>query len=386
MKLHQKLKQTFTIKQILKDHWNTFLSLGYELRPSIIKNVNKVIHCGDPSLGYALYSCPHCGKIKYVPFRCKSRFCNTCGASYVSKRAKSISSKLINCKHRHLVFTIPSELRKFFRLDRSLLDVLFKASSQTLFAWFHKLNKSEQFTPGFISTLHTFGRDLKWNPHIHMILTEGASGNHTVWRSIPHIPFSMLRRRFQATLLDLFHQHLGSSFYSLKSTLFTAYKEGFYVYAKKEKHSIAKNSIDYIVRYTGKPAMAQSRILDYDGNLVTFYYDRHEDGQRVTEKLNAIDFIKRLIVHIPDEQFKMVRYYGLYAKKHKHSSKLFLLTPLSKKKFWQTHSDWRMQILLAFGTDPLRCSCGSILQLVDVFIPKTSPLLDYIPPPTYNLS
>lgn len=60
-----------------------------------------------------------------------------------------------------LFFTIPSELRKFFRLDRSLLDVLFKTSSQTLFAWFHNLNKSEHFIPGFIATLHTFGRDLK---------------------------------------------------------------------------------------------------------------------------------------------------------------------------------------------------------------------------------
>lgn len=386
MTLHKRLKQTFTIKQILKDHWDNFLALGYDLRPSIIKNVQKVIHCGDPSLGYALYSCSHCGKIKHVPFRCKSRFCNTCGASYVSKRAKSISSKLINCKHRHLVFTIPAELRKFFRLDRSFLDLLFKASSQTLFAWFHKLNKSEYFTPGFISTLHTFGRDLKWNPHIHMILTEGASGNHTVWRHIQHIPFAMLRRRFQTTLLHLLHEYLGQNFYSLKSFLFDRYKDGFYVYAKKEKSSIVKNSIDYIVRYTGKPAMAQSRILDYDGQFVTFYYQRHEDGKRVTEKISAIDLIKRLIIHIPDEHFKMVRYYGLYAKQHKHSSKLFRLTSSSKKKFWQMHSNWRMQILLAFGTDPLRCSCGHTLELLDIFIPKSSPLLDYIPPPPYTLS
>lgn len=381
MKLKQRLKQTFTIKQIFKDHWQSFLSLGYDLRPSILKNVQKVIHCGDPSLGYALYHCLDCGKIKHVPFRCKSRFCNTCGASYVSNRAQNISTKLINCKHRHLVFTIPSELRKFFRLDRSLLHVLFKASSQTLFAWFHNLNKSEYFTPGFIATLLTFVRDLKWNPHIHMILTEGASGNHTVWRHIHHIPFKMLRLRFQATLLDLLHQHLGSSFYQLKSTLFSNYKEGFYVYAKKEKHSIVKNSIEYIVRYTGKPAMAQSRIINYDGTLVTFYYERHQDGQRITETISAIDFIKRLIIHIPDEQFKMVRYYGLYAKKHKHSSKLFLLTPLSKKKFLEAHSDWRMRILLAFGTDPLQCSCGSKMVLLDIFIPSKSPLLDYFPPP-----
>lgn len=379
-------KRSFTIKEILSDHWDSFLALGYDLRPAIIKNVEKVIHCGDPSLGHALYICSQCNKIKYVPFRCKSRFCNTCGATYVSQRAKNISFKLINCSHRHLVFTIPEELRNFFRKDRSLLDILFKASSQTLFAWFHNLNKSEHFTPGFISTLHTFGRDLKWNPHIHMILTEGASGDHTVWRHIKHIPFTMLRRRWQANLLSLLHQKLGARFYSLKSKLFYNYKDGFYVYAKKEKKSIVKDSIDYIVRYTGKPPMAQSRILDYDGNFVTFYYERHEDGKRVTEKLTAIDFIKRLIVHIPDEQFKMVRYYGLYAKKHKHHSKFFLLVSKQKKRFQEKFSNWRNRLLLAFGIDPLRCSCGNTMELLDIFIPKKSPLLDYRPPPLYNIS
>lgn len=378
--------KSFTIKQILSDHWDEFLSLGYDLRPAIPKNVEKVIHCGNPSFGHALYFCDHCHKFKYVPFRCKSRFCNTCGATYVAERAKSISSKLINCKHRHLVFTIPSELRNFFRFDRSLLDVLFQASSQTLFAWFHKLNKSEHFTPGFISTLHTFGRDLKWNPHIHMILTEGASGNKTIWRHFHHIPFPMLRKRWQATLLNLLHKKLGSRFYSLKSQLFRSFREGFYVYAKKEKSSIAKNSVNYIVRYTGKPAMAQSRIIDYDGNFITFYYDRHEDGKRVTEKLSAFDFIKRLIIHIPDEQFKMVRYYGLYAKKHKHSSMFFQLISPEKKRFWKRHSNWRARMLIAFAVDPLACSCGHTMELVRIFIPKGSPLLAYLPPPAYNIS
>ena len=378
--------KSFTIKQILADHWANFLTLGYELRPAILKNVEKVIHCGDPAFGHALYFCDDCNKFKYVPFRCKSRFCNTCGSTYVSERALNISSKLFNCNHRHLVFTIPSELRNLFRHDRSLLNVLFQASSKTLFDWFHKMNKAEHFTPGFISTLHTFGRDLKWNPHIHMILTEGASGNNTIWRHIRHIPFTMLRKRWQATLLDLLHKKLGSRFYSVKSKLFLSFKAGFYVYAKKEKDSIAKNSINYIVRYTGKPAMAQSRIIDYDGNFITFYYDRHEDGKRVIEKLSAIDFIKRLIIHIPDEQFKMVRYYGLYAKKHKHSSKFILLLSPEKKRFLKRHSNWRARILIAFGIDPLRCSCGNTMELVNIFNPKKSPFLDYIPPPSYNIS
>lgn len=39
------------------------------------------------------------------------------------------------------------------------------------------------------------------------------------------------------------------------------------------------------------------------------------------ETIHAYDFIKRLIIHIYDKYFNVVRHYGLYAKKHKFSSK-----------------------------------------------------------------
>ena len=179
---------TIKIKDIFADHWDAFLLEGYPIRPAVLKNVDKIISCGEPSMGYALYFCDHCEKFKYVSFTCKSRFCNSCGAKYIQDRAASISSKLIRCKHRHIVFTIPEELRSFFRGDRALLDVLFKAAADTILQWFYKMNKSENFKPGFISTLHTFGRDIKWNPHIHMIITEGASGIKTPWRKISFFP------------------------------------------------------------------------------------------------------------------------------------------------------------------------------------------------------
>ncbi|CAK7011071.1 MAG: hypothetical protein TIS_02162 [Tissierella sp.] len=215
--------------------------------------------------------------------------------------------------------------------------------------------------------MHTFGRDLKWNPHIHMLLTEGASGTKTVWKKISHFPFNMLRKLWQATLLNLLHQRLGDSFYRLKYSLFKTYSDGFYVYTKPNIGSNSSEAIKYIIRYTGRPAMAQSRILDYDGQFVTFYYNRHEDNQHVTEKIHDFEFIKRLIIHIPDEQFKMIRYYGLYTKKYIHSSKLYLLDSLEKKHFKKKHSHWRARLLLAFGIDPLCCSCEHTMKLVDIF-------------------
>lgn len=372
------------IKDIFADHWNNFVAQGYPIRSVVFKNVYKIINCGDPSMGHALYYCEHCNKFKYVAFSCKSRFCNSCGAKYIQDRAESIFSKLIRCTHRHIVFTIPQELRIFFLRDRTLLHLLFKASADTIFKYFYKLNKLENFKPGFISILHTFGRDLKWNPHIHMLLTEGASGSKSVWRKVKHIPFIMLRKRWQATILSFLHKQLGASFYSLKTNLFKSYPQGFYVYAKPNMDSNSLDTVKYIIRYTGRPAMAQSRILDYDGQFVTFYYDRHEDNQRITEKVHALDFIKRLIIHIPDEQFKMIRYYGLYAKEYIHSSLLYRFDSKEKKQFRKKHSHWRARLLLAFGIDPLCCSCGNKMELIEIFNPGKNLYLDNLSLHLYN--
>ena len=378
------MNKTFKIKDIFTDHWDAFLEEGYPIRSAVLKDVEKIIKCGDPSMGHALYHCEHCDKFKYVYFTCKSRFCNSCGAKYTQDRASSITSKLIDCKHRHIVFTIPEELRIFFRKDRSLLNLFFRASADTVLSWFYNQNKSENFKPGFVSTMHTFGRDLKWNPHIHMLLTEGASGNKTIWKRVSHILFNMLRKRWQATILSFLHEELGPSFYSLKSYLFKNYPKGFYVYANPNVNSKSSEAIKYIIRYTGRPAMAQSRILNYDGEFVTFYYDRHEDKKRVTEKIHAFEFIKRLIIHIPDEQFKMIRYYGLYAKKYTHSSKLYLIDSTAKKHFRKKHSHWRARLLLAFGVDPLCCSCGKTMELVGVFRFGGNPYIENISSPLYN--
>ena len=49
--------------------------------------------------------------------------------------------------------------------------------------------------------------------------------------------------------------------------------------------------IKYIGRYLGKPVIATSRIDSYDGEFVTFHYNRHEDEKLVTETLPVLDFM-----------------------------------------------------------------------------------------------
>jgi hypothetical protein len=366
------LSSKFTIKQIFHDHWDDFLNNYPNVRSVVIDEVEKSMECGNPAKGYALYFCEHCFKFKHVPFRCKSRFCNTCGTSYQMDRSFSISSKLINCKHRHIVFTIPEELRIFFRKDRDLLNILFKASAQVMLDWFFAQNKSQNFIPGIVSSLHTFGRDLKWNPHIHMLVTEGGSGNFSVWRHVKHFPFVMLRKKWQTTLLFYMEEALGKSqFRNLKNKLYSAHPEGFYVHAPSSDFNSPNTVANYITRYIGRPAMAQSRIIHYDGSFVTFWYQRHEDNKRIEETLHAHDFIKRLIIHIPQKHFHMLRYYGLYARNHKFQDKFIRLLSSSQVKARRFFKRWAFRIEQSFGFDPTKCSCGNYMNFLYIYIPSS---------------
>lgn len=380
----------FTIKQIFNDHWDNFVIRNPELdiRQVVFDEVEKIINCGNPDYGYALYVCDHCKKFVKVPFRCKSRFCNTCGVKYAQDRSFSMTKKSIRCKHRHIVFTMSDKLWPYFQKYRDLLDGLFEAASSSILSWFYELNKSQNFTPGIMCTLHTFGRDLKWNPHIHMLCTEGGAGNTEVFRIVKHINFKALRSRWQKLLLDYLQNNLPEKelieFKLLKNQIYKEYNNGFYVYAKPDNISSINKTINYVVRYTGRPAMAQSRIIDYDGTYVTYYYERHEDGKRIEEKVHAYEFIKRLILHIPNKNFKVVRYYGIYAKTHKQADKIFKLLNKSQIEIRNQLRKWNISIELSFGYDPTICNCGGNLIFFELKI-KDPELLKSPRLPLYNL-
>lgn len=354
------------LQQIFTDYYE---EIEYILHPrkTEMENIDKMIHCGDPSFGGAMYGCPHCGKLKFVPFRCHSRFCPTCGNKYTMDRTTSMSFKLVNVTHRHCVFTIDENLREFFLKDRSLLDCLFHSVNSVITRMFFKMNKSKNFTPGFIMVLHTFGRDLKWNPHIHCLISEGGYSDDGFWRNVKHFDYTFLRNAFRTALLNEMESKIGSSFKEVKAKCYREHQQGFYVYAKPNLCD-PRIVVKYIGRYLGRPVIATSRIDKYDGEMVTFHYNRHEDEQYIEETIPAMEFIQRLIRHIPEKHFKMIRYGGIYARHREIDSKLYRAISKSKHHIYRSFNQWRTAILSSFGYDPLVCpDCQHRMEFLELY-------------------
>jgi len=110
------------IKTILKGHFSGFWEFHKEkfpeaYRKDILETVQKTIRCGSSDLGHRRYECLGCeGNTKpvFIYFSCKSRFCNKCGKKYTDDWSDKQQELIFNVPHRHMVFTIPEELRKVF--------------------------------------------------------------------------------------------------------------------------------------------------------------------------------------------------------------------------------------------------------------------------------
>ncbi|MCO7127380.1 transposase zinc-binding domain-containing protein [Sporolactobacillus shoreicorticis] len=265
------------IKRILKDHFDGFWKFHSDLFPEsyredIKETVQKTIKCGTRDLGFAKYECLGCEENPapvFIGFTCKSRFCHKCGKKYTDDWADKQQEMIFNVPHRHMVFTVPKELRQVFYNDRRKLNELSQKVAEVFKFYYHQKSKKRQLQVGIITVIHTSERDLKFNPHIHTLVTEGALDNRHEWRSSDYISYDFLRKFWQKLRLDATREWFPGheKVAALVNDLYQWYPKGFYVNAERKMKDV-KGAAKYIGRYLARPAIAEYRIESYDGEKV----------------------------------------------------------------------------------------------------------------------
>ncbi len=313
-----------SIRSLLLHHnnWGRFrLHHAGTLRRVEVEEVEKLLLCHDERNGVVLLRCTNvdCGSRRRITLGCNSRLCTRCGKPYADRWAKELRRLILPLPHRHLTFTVPEQMRGVLKRHRGVWKAFMDAVITTLDAALGKVLHGVRERAGAIVVLHPFGRDLGFKPHAHAIVLEGAFERGR-FVAVPYFPMNLFRRTWQYHVLTALRSVLPPGdpevMGGLIDRMFRDFPKGFVVHVTKETRVENPDKvIRYVGRYVRHPAIAESRLVGYDGERVSLKWKDHRTKEERFGAMGVEEFIAALLQHVPERHFKMVRHYGVYARR-----------------------------------------------------------------------
>ena len=360
-------KQNIELADIFSSHAEAFKQT-HTLCPEQLKAYNAITKCRTSAMGGHTTHCDSCGHERNAYNSCRNRHCPKCQFIKKEQWVDKLAANLPPVRHFHLVFTIPQVLNKLFYLNQEkAYDLLFKAASQSLLELASQ-SKHLGIQAGALAILHTWGQNLSYHPHIHMLVPAGGlSEDGMEWLPSPRkyfLPVKVISPVFRGILYRLMVQAIEKEELRLTDDIKDVahlknlcYQKNWVVYAEKP-FSDATGLIRYLGNYTHRVAISNNRLIAHTDNRVTFSYkDYRNGGIKSTVTLDAQEFIRRFMQHVLPCGFYKIRYYGFLALRNIKTKLQEVFTLLSKATYLS-----RLEGLSALdvwreltGKDPLCC-------------------------------
>lgn len=342
-----------TIQDIFVEFEENFNS-QYHMSKEQRKAFNHIKRCRTEELGYHKIVCENCGYEKITYNSCKDRHCPLCQNFKKEQWINDRKAEVLGSKYFHVVLTLPKELDNIvLQNKRVIYSNMFKAAGEAV----KKLCEDKKHMgamPAITSVLHTWGQNLDFHPHIHMIISAGGLTKDNKWKKSSDkffVPVKVLSKVFRGKFMSYLKDNYKKdelSFYGeleeykninkFKILINKLYSTNWYSYVKRPFNN-ADAIIEYLARYTHKIAITNSRIVKVEDGKVFFKYkDYKNNSKQKIMSLEATEFIRRFLMHILPNKFVKIRYYGINANRNKKtklklSQKLtnILNNPLYKK-------------------------------------------------------
>ncbi len=344
----------------------------------IESSIVKFLACRDIKKGFVSYKCPTCHSVHKLTLSCKSKLCPCCGYAYSQKWTDNTKKNILDIEHRHVLFTIPKECREFFFYDRSLLNKLATAVNKIFKYQFHntydknkrvnKISKHSKnyFTDsdivhyGLITVIHTFGRDLKWNPHIHAIVSLGGFTKNFKYKTLKYFNVNTIAGQWKYLVCDIISKgnypddDIANKAKKTVSDIYNKNTRFFFNIADSDINNPA-GMIQYLGRYLARSPIAEYKITEITDNEVTFFYnDLKNDKKQTYVTMEINKFIQQVLIHLPPKNFKAISRFGFYARRI--NEKLKNVIKSYKKYFYSSRfSFYQKQIFRTFGVNPFYC-------------------------------
>ena len=369
-----KLLDKPTVQDIFLRFYPGYLE-KYSPSPVQSKVANCIINCKTGAYGANISICEDCGHTQIHYNSCRNRCCPMCQAlpkeMWMDKRREDV----LDAPYFHIVFTVPQELNPLIYSNQQLLyDTLYHSVSATI----NELTADTKHLGakvGYICVLHTWGSEMNFHPHIHVILLGGGLTAKNQWRDKGKeffLPVKVLSKLFRGKYLNELKilweenklQFHGSSVkyrnhYAFKELLNTCYEKDWIPHCKKTFNG-AQSVINYLGKYTHRIAISNHRIIRMDENTVTYYVkDYREKGKWKEFTISGVEFIRRFLMHVPPKRFVRIRHYGLLCTRSKTKHLALCRNLLGCKQYLSRLKDMETPQILEtlYGIKVTVCKC-----------------------------
>jgi hypothetical protein len=353
------------LKQILQETRNLWDIPGTPR--DIRRNLAAIVDCGTAVLGWELFASST--EEKRVYHTCKSRFCPSCGVRDTLQWLAEQEAKLPEIPYRGIVLTMPRELWGIFKTNRHLLHDLPTLGAAVVQQW---MRIKHHVRVLIIVVPQTFGGDLKFNTHLHILISAGGlSESHRRWIPSVELNKTALMKMWRYAVIT----HLRSAIrarvltsrlerQAIQKMLTSAYEPPVWNIVIDEVES-KSHFLRYAARYVRRPPIASWRLLRVRNGEV-IYLEKHTKLKRMVRvKRSLIEFVRLLVQHVPQKYRHSVRYFGLLAPRTKantRSALYFILghaTPVVPARL-----SWRNSLIKYFDFDPLIDSHGEEMRWI----------------------
>lgn len=314
--------------RIFLDHYETVMATWEErfeprygrLGSHVDRQVREYLSCGLFSGGCCRVRCEDCGHEFILPFSCKQRYlCPSCHQRKALVWADWLVDEVLEpVPHRMWIFAVPQRIRPFFKYDSALLGQLSRIASKVLHTFFQEALGRDDLRPGIVSAMHTWNSDLTWNPHTHPLVTDGclAQDGQFVRVSITrNEDLRLIEEAFRREVLSLLQSRDLLNEDDVDNLLSWPHS-GFRVNNEVQVLPGDRQGFIDVAKYISRPPVANSR-LSYNparDPLVHLRLKRpHWTTGRRELTFKPLEFLARLLQHLPEPHVKMWRQYGHYA-------------------------------------------------------------------------
>jgi hypothetical protein len=255
--------------------------------------MSAIEQCRSAALGGHVLRCEGCGTDQIAYNSCRNRHCPKCQASAARRWLQARNADLLPVEYFHVVFTLPAPIAEIAYCNKAVVyGLLFDIAAETLLT-IGGDPKHLGARLGVTLVLHTWGSALTHHPHVHGIVPGGglaSDGEHWIaCRRGFFLPVRVLSRLFRRRFLEALqqaHRDARLQFFGDHASLADAaafarwlapLRQCEWVVYAKRPFAGPEAVLAYLLRYTHRVAISNSRLVALDERGVTFRWKDYRD-------------------------------------------------------------------------------------------------------------